>query len=430
MRLISRYILLELLKVFGVSLAIMTLMFILIGLVREANEQGLEATQVVQIIPFILPDALRYTVPATILLAACMVYGRMSSSNEITALKSLGISPMAALWPILVLSFVLSVATVWLNDLAVSWGRAGVRRVVLESVEEIVYGMLRTQRTYSSSQFSIVVKRVEGRKLIAPTITMQSKGKGNSITMSSEEAELRSDVDEGTLTIVCRNGELEVEGQARIFFHNDVLERSIPLDQGNTSHEETHPSYMAMNVIPKAIDKLRKEIEGEYDRMAAKAALGMMTGNFSELASGEWPIIDHVVADSEQKICRLQTEPHRRWSNGFSCLCFAMVGAAGDPVTSRRLSHELLPLLLPDLARVLSALGVRRRLRQKRRATAVHGVGRQHHSDARRRLDLAEGRSVLVRCARSVARCKSSATDHGQRLTPTPAARSRPSCRA
>jgi lipopolysaccharide export system permease protein len=79
MRLLSRYILSELLKVFSASLAIMTLMFILIGLVREANEQGLEPTQVVQISPFILPDALRYTVPATILLAAWMVYGRMSS---------------------------------------------------------------------------------------------------------------------------------------------------------------------------------------------------------------------------------------------------------------------------------------------------------------------------------------------------------------
>jgi lipopolysaccharide export system permease protein len=24
---------------------------------------------------------------------------------------------------------------------------------------------------------------------------------------------------------------------------------------------------------------------------------------------------------------RLHTEPHRRWANGFSCLCFALVGA-------------------------------------------------------------------------------------------------------
>ncbi|MBL9092791.1 MAG: LptF/LptG family permease [Planctomycetaceae bacterium] len=328
MRLISRYILFELLKVFGLALGIMTLMFILIGLVREANEQGLHLTQIVQIIPFILPDALRYTVPATILLAACMVYGRMASSNEITALKSLGINPMTVLWPVLILSFLLSISTVWLNDVAVSWGRAGVRRVVLESVEDIVYGMLQAQRTYSSKQISIVVKRVDGRKLISPTITIQGKKGGGSITMSSEEAELRSDVEEGALTIVCRNGELEVEGQARVFFHNDVFERSIPLDQGSLKDEEQHPSYTALNRVPVVIDKLRGEMSDEYDFMAAKAALAMMAGDLGELASEEWQLQDNVLRKNQEKIYRLQTEPHRRWSNGFSCFCFALVGSS------------------------------------------------------------------------------------------------------
>ncbi len=327
MKILTRYILFELLKVFSLTLGIMTLMFILIGLVREANEQGLDPSQVVQIIPFILPDALRFTVPATILLAACMVYGRMSNSNEVTALKSLGISPMTVMWPVLILSFLLSITTVWLNDVAVSWGRAGVRRVVLESVEEIVYGMLRSQRTYSSKQISIVVKRVEGRRLIGPTISIQ-KDKGPSVTMSSEEAELRSDPDAGALTIVCRNGELEVEGQARVFFHNDVFEHSIPLDQKQSAAEEHHPSYMAMNTIPQAIDALRGEMDAKYDLMASKAALSMMTGDLGQLASPEWNTQDSVLKIQQEKIYRLQTEPHRRWSNGFSCFCFALVGSS------------------------------------------------------------------------------------------------------
>ncbi|MCE9604871.1 MAG: LptF/LptG family permease [Planctomycetia bacterium] len=325
MGIISRYVLFELLKIFSLSLGVLTLLFILIGLVKEARAQGLEPQQVVQLIPFVLPDALRYTVPATILLAACMVYGRMSSSNEVTALKSLGISPMTILWPVLILSFILSVATVWLNDLAVTWGREGVRRVVLESVEEIVYGMLRTQRTYSANGISIVVKRVEGRKLISPTISLQSKN--SSMTMSSEEAELRSDPAEGVLTIICRNGELEVEGKGKVFFHNDVLERSIPLDQKNAAIEIAHPSYMAMHVIPTVIAELEREIEAQYNELASKAALAMMTGNFAELASAEWGTEEDEKKITQQKIFRLQTEPHRRWSNGFSCFCFALVGA-------------------------------------------------------------------------------------------------------
>jgi len=254
-----------------------------------------------------------------------MVYGRMSSSNEITALKSLGISPMTVLWPVLIISFALSVATVWLNDLAVTWGREGVRRVVLESVEEIVYGMLRTNRTYSSKDVSIVVKRVEGRKLINPTISMVSKK--SSMTMSSEWAELRSDPKEGVRTISCTNGELEVEGKGTIKFYGGTLERSIPLDQKKTAEEIGHPSYMAMNAIPDTIATLEKEIETQYDELAAKAALAMMTGNFAALAGGEWNTEDIEKKTKQQKVFRLQTEPHRRMSNGFSCFCFALIGA-------------------------------------------------------------------------------------------------------
>jgi len=325
MGIVTRYVLSELLKAFILSLGVLTLLFIVFGLVKEAREQGLEPQQVIQLIPFILPDALRFTVPATILLSACMVYGRMSSSNEITALKSLGISPMTVLWPVFIFSFVLSVATVWLNDLAVTWGREGVRRVVLESVEEIVYGMLRTQRTYSSKDVSIAVKRVEGRKLVNPTISMVSKK--TSMTLTAEYAELRSDPKEGVLTIICTNGQLDVEGKGRIIFEGRTLERSIPLDQKKTAEEIGHPSYMAMNAIPDTITALEKEIAVQYDELAAKAALSMMTGNFAELASPEWNTEDSEKVLKQQKVYRLQTEPHRRMSNGFSCFCFALVGA-------------------------------------------------------------------------------------------------------
>ena len=32
------------------------------------------------------------------------------------------------------------------------------------------------------------------------------------------------------------------------------------------------------------------------------------------------------IADDNELILRLRTEPYRRWSNGFTCLCFALIG--------------------------------------------------------------------------------------------------------
>jgi lipopolysaccharide export system permease protein len=325
MRLIQRYILFELLKIFSITLTILTLLFVLGGLVREGREQGLEPAQVLQLVPFILPDALRFTVPATILLAACMVYGRMSNSNEITALKSLGVSPLAVLWPVFIFSFLLSLATVWLNDFAVSWGRAGIRRVVIESIEEIAYGMLRTQRSYSSELITIVVKRVDDQRLIQPVISF--KAGASDVIISCEEAELRGEPEKGLFTVICRNGMIDVEGKARMLFPNDTIERSVPLDQGRFKGEADHPAYMAMHQIPGAISSAERSILSQDDVSAAKAALQLLSGDFLALTGVEWETEEELREREVQKLHRLQTEPYRRWSNGFSCLCFVLVGA-------------------------------------------------------------------------------------------------------
>ena len=71
------------------------------------------------------------------------------------------LQPLTLLWPAYGLAFALSLVGVWLNDLAFSWGQMGMQKVVIQSVEEIVYGMLRTQRSYANQRFSIVVKDVQ-----------------------------------------------------------------------------------------------------------------------------------------------------------------------------------------------------------------------------------------------------------------------------
>jgi lipopolysaccharide export system permease protein len=40
-----------------------------------------------------------------------------------------------------------------------------------------------------------------------------------------------------------------------------------------------------------------------------------------------WKTEQRKLEDQRSRLYRLQTEPHRRWANGFSCLCFALVGA-------------------------------------------------------------------------------------------------------
>ena len=80
-----------------------------------------------------VPRTIIFALIAAVLFSACIVYGRMSASNEIIAVKSIGISPSAVVIPGLIMAFVLSLTTLYLNDVAVSWGRSGIYRAILNS---------------------------------------------------------------------------------------------------------------------------------------------------------------------------------------------------------------------------------------------------------------------------------------------------------
>lgn len=74
MSLLQRYVLGELLKVFGFALSALTILLMFIGVIGEALKKGLGPVQVFQILPYVVPSLLPFTVPATLLLTVCVVY--------------------------------------------------------------------------------------------------------------------------------------------------------------------------------------------------------------------------------------------------------------------------------------------------------------------------------------------------------------------
>lgn len=327
MRIITRYILFELLKVFLVALAAMTGFVIVFVIVREAMGQGLGPLEIVWMVPYALPQALQLTLPGTLLFTACMIYGRMSGSNEIMALKAMGVSPWVALRPVLVLGLVLSFMAVWLNDVAVSWGAAGIQRVVLEAVESIAYGMLRTQRSYKSDQFEVTVKAVVGRTLVLPVIRCQEKSR-TALTVCAEQAELSTDLANNALTILLRNATIDY-GEHFEGFDPLTWKLEIPLEAASRSPRSSSltPSKLPLRKINPRIETQKALIQTMEEAMAIEAVQQMTMGSFGELAKEEWRQKRSSLANAVVMLHKLKTEPSRRWAAGFSCLCFVLVGA-------------------------------------------------------------------------------------------------------
>jgi lipopolysaccharide export system permease protein len=229
-------------------------------------------------------------------------------------------------WPALFFSAALSIATVWLNDIAVSWGRSGMRRVVIESVEEVAYAKLAQQKSFATKNFAINVKGVDGRKLIRPTFTFQPRSlEEPGFTVTAEVAELRADLTADTLTVVFHDAEWESgASRGRVPF----FEHELPLSEATRKASDGgSPSNMPMHEIPMDIERQERNIERWNQEMAAEAAFQMLGGDFLALNQTAWQPLSGRVREAENRIARLHMEPHRRWANGFSCLCFVMVGA-------------------------------------------------------------------------------------------------------
>ncbi len=321
----TRYVVWEVLKYFFAGIVVLTLL-VTVGMgVKEGLSKGLPPIVMFRTMPFMVPEMLGITLPVAMLYSVCTVFGRMAGSNEIVALKALGISPMAVISPVLVLAVFLSLVTVGIYELAAVWCRPAVQRVVVESIEEIAYGMLRANRSFQTEGFSITVKRVDGRRLVKPTIAITARGNDPALTLSAEEAELRADFDERILNIYCRNGEVYVEGQVRLSFH-DTQKYVVPF---RDPEKLVHRDWLATSEIPKHVRDLNESIRQLEKRLGRRIAAGR-TPTDAELGQ-----LDRL----RSRIYRLRTEPFRRWSNGFTCLCFVLIGA---PVAMMRRNADLL----------------------------------------------------------------------------------------
>ena len=86
---ITRYVLFQLLATFIVSLVGISVVMVVSIMAKEGLQQGLGIEAVLRLLPYAFPLALRFSVPATMLMATCSVFGRMSADNEVIAIKSL-----------------------------------------------------------------------------------------------------------------------------------------------------------------------------------------------------------------------------------------------------------------------------------------------------------------------------------------------------
>lgn len=322
MRLLERYVLAELLRVFLTLVVVSTSLLVFAGVYSEAKEHGLGPAQIFQILPFVAPSLLPYTIPSMMLLAVCVVYGRMSGDREVIAARAAGIHVFHLIRPAVFLGGLFSLISLLITDQVIPWSFANIERVVTLAMEDIFLDQLRTQNHMNirEQRVSVRVTDVKDRTLVMPTICYTTKG-GQTVTIQAQRARIEFDLARQQVTLHLVEGYLAMPGKAQTWF--EEIRRAFPLPSGR---QRLKARSLRLQDVQEAIADAEQSAIDARQKQSLEAAFAMVTGNLAQLGVGGMQPHQYEQILATKQVLQMRTELNNRFAMSSSCFFFVLVG--------------------------------------------------------------------------------------------------------
>ncbi len=193
--LLSKYVTKEFLKNFMVSFMFFFVIFFvnsILLLVQKILLKNISLGVMIQMVLLYMPQFLVYTFPFATLTASSMVLGDMSSSNELLAMRSLGLPRIRIYLPLIIISLVLSLCTFLISD-------------VLQPYTSVIY---RDKLSVLMAEMPTMEIESNGTNSIGNIVLSNGKADGNTIEdivlITKDDADYNKTVisGKGTLEII------------------------------------------------------------------------------------------------------------------------------------------------------------------------------------------------------------------------------------
>ena len=135
MRILRNYILKEFLSAFLISMFVLTFVMILGNLIKLAEliiTKGVSLLIAAKLFLYLIPYLFSFILPISTLAAVLLSVGRLSSDNELIAIRASGIHLLRLLTPLLIVSLILSLFCVILNNQIIPVSHHKTREVLVE----------------------------------------------------------------------------------------------------------------------------------------------------------------------------------------------------------------------------------------------------------------------------------------------------------
>ncbi len=332
MRLLQRYITLELLRVFVMVLLAISILLVFVGVFQQATDNGLGPMEVLQILPYVIYSLLPITIPATMLLTVTVVYGRMSGDQELIAARAAGINLLSLLWPSLLMGACLSVGSLVLTDQVIPWSIDKIQETVLLKMEKIFLDQLRSDHQFIDANGGLVitVMDIDGKTLVKPTIRYTTKN-GKTFTIQADSANIHFNLQERLAKIRVVGGYIHMSDGRGAWIREE--EYPFPLPMIDKQRKARH---MAAQDITTELAELKEIEEYRTSERAISAAMSLTTGRFEEFTMHDFTdLIQGEMVDTQRRH-KLTAEYHGRFAMAGSCFFFVLVGSPFSIIQAKK----------------------------------------------------------------------------------------------
>ncbi len=330
-------------------LGMLVLTFVLsIGLLVKATQlvvKGLPAGMVLQFLAVSVPESLTFTVPLASLVSALLLFGRLSSDGEISAMRACGVNIWRIMTPLIVFGVALSFLSIYINGEVAPTGSA--RR------HDLINGTTRTKDLVKLLEPGHFIHDFNGVDLwfasregdVLKNLIILEKTKSGATRETRCESAVM-ELGEGDLMLDMYNVRITpfsekqpgtaTVGHLRHVIENVVTKRTFRRKVGDlTSREiEERLSKLAVGI---AEGNPEPALTDDERSSAVALAARRLEKQETQLTADE--IVEGLKLHAPQVVSNLKTEYNRRLAFGLAPLAFILLGMPLGIRTSRRESN-------------------------------------------------------------------------------------------
>jgi len=306
MKILRNYFLKEFIGPLFLALAVLTFVMLMGNLVKIVDlviRKGVDILSVSKLFLFLMPYLLTYTLPIAALTAVFLALGRLSSDNEIIAIKASGINLFTLILPLLILGLILSLVLVIFNDRVIPYAHYATRKTLVEvGIKNPAAALEPGVFINSFQKYILFIYRVDENKLTNLRL-YEPQGQGKP-----------------TRTIVARKGEfiaIPEKNMIKLKLIDGTSDEPDPENPNNFYKLNFKTYFMSLNLAD-------AKDEGQIKKKSKDMTIQELEGEISRL--------------KEEGIdpAPLITEINKKISLAFSCFVFILLGCPLAIITRRR----------------------------------------------------------------------------------------------